>query len=194
MSRKRDKPYLSRHHAPYPLSKRRRPPPLSDDAVAYDRTDDSSSKSPATVVVMGLPQDCALLDIKSRFQIYGWISRTTMRHGGVAYVTFRSKESAEAAIAASVDPSFGIAIDSKRVQVMWANDPAPQWREAVSSKDSPNSSSSKLVRAEVPLSRRGRGNKLGSAIVKPNNSNSNSDSGLDVPFKGREIVAYDDIL
>ena len=83
-----------------------------------------------------------------------------------------------------------------QVQVMWANDPVPQWREAVSSKDSPNSSSSKLVRAEVPLSRRGRGNKLGSAIVKPNNSNSNSnsDSGLDLPFKGREIVAYDDIL
>ena len=77
-----------------------------------------------------------------------------------------------------------------QVQVMWANDPVPQWREAVSSKDSPNSSSSKLVGAEVPLSRRGRGNKLGSDIVKP----SNSDSGLDVPFKGREIVAYDDIL
>ena len=38
-----------------------------------------------------------------------------MRHGGVAYVTFRSKESAEAAIAASLDPSFGISIDSKRV-------------------------------------------------------------------------------
>ncbi|GFZ21583.1 hypothetical protein Acr_29g0007450 [Actinidia rufa] len=77
-----------------------------------------------------------------------------------------------------------------QVQVVWPNDPVPQWREAVSSKDSPNSSSSKLVRAEVPLSRHGRGNNLGSAIVKP----SNSDLGLDVPFKGREIVAYDDIL
>ena len=115
MSRKRDKTYHSRHHGPYRLSKRRRSPPLSDDAVEYALADYSSSKSPATVVVIGLPQDCALLDIKSRFQIYGWISRTTMRHGGVAYVTFRSKESAEAAIAASVDPSFGIAIDSKRV-------------------------------------------------------------------------------
>ncbi|PSR85042.1 RNA recognition motif domain protein, partial [Actinidia chinensis var. chinensis] len=78
------------------------------------------------------------------------------------------------------------------VQVVWPNDPVPQWREAVSSKDSPNSSSSKLVRAEVPLSRHGRGNKLGSAIVKP--SNGNSDFGLDVPFNGREIIAYDDIL
>ncbi|XP_057486000.1 uncharacterized protein At1g27050-like isoform X2 [Actinidia eriantha] len=192
MSRKRDKPYHSRHHGPYPLSKRRRPPPLSDDAVEYELPDYSSSKSPATVVVIGLPQDCALLDIKSRFQIYGCISRTTMQHGGAAYVTFRSKESAEAAITASVDPSFGISIDSKResisfssiskvrqaakdldrdhqsarsprrrseasgdsrwrsefrgwaaaqvqvkVQVVWPNDPVPQWREAVSSKDSP---------------------------------------------------------
>ena len=75
---------------------------------------------------------------------------------------------------------------------MWASDPVPQWREGVSQKDT---SSSKLVRAEVPLSRHGRGNKLGSAIVNPrNNSTSDSSKGLDVPFKGREIVAYDDIL
>ena len=62
-------------------------------------------------------------------------------------------------------------------------------------KDNTSSSSSKLLRAEVPLSRHGRGNKLASAIVNPrSNNNEGSSSVLDVPFRGREIVAYDDIL
>lgn len=79
---------------------------------------------------------------------------------------------------------------------MWATDPLAQWREGVvlgTSKDN-GSSSSKLLRAEVPLSRHGRGNKLASAIVNPKSGEGTSASGLDVPFRGREIVAYDDIL
>ncbi|KAL6969535.1 hypothetical protein U1Q18_029247 [Sarracenia purpurea var. burkii] len=196
MSRKRDKPYLSRH-VPYSLSKRRRPlpSPQSDDAVSDDRKDFSSAKSPATVVVTGLPPDYSLLDMKSRFQIYGCISRTIMPQGGVAYVTFRSKDSADSAIAASLDPSFGITIDSKRVQVMLATDPVPLWREGVFRRDGSNlsSSSSKLVRAEIPLSKRGRGNnKLGSTIVNPRNNS--RESGLDASFKGRKLIVYDDIL
>ena len=76
---------------------------------------------------------------------------------------------------------------------MWASDPVPQWREAVGHKD--GSSSSKLLKAGVPLSRHGRGNKLGSAIVDTReNKNGNGGLDVDVPFKGREIVAYDDIL
>jgi len=65
----------------------------------------------------------------------------------------------------------------------------------VSREDNPDSSSfssSKLVRAEVPLRRHGRGKKLESAVVNPR-SNTGA-SVVDVPFKGREIVAYDDIL
>lgn len=55
--------------------------------------------------------------------------------------------------------------------------------------------SSKLLKGETPLSRLGRGNKLSSAIVNPNAStSSNTSSLLDPPFKGREIVAYDDIF
>uniref|UniRef100_A0A5B6ZWR2 Putative Nucleotide-binding, alpha-beta plait n=1 Tax=Davidia involucrata TaxID=16924 RepID=A0A5B6ZWR2_DAVIN len=191
MSRKRDKPYISRH-VPYSLPKRRRPlPPPRHDAAADVLPESSSSKPPTTVIVIGVSPDCSVLDLKSRFEIYGCISRTRMDPGGVAYVTFRSKDSAESAIAASLDPSFGITLDSQKLQVMWANDSIPQWREGVRDKDNP-SSSSKLLKAEVPLSRHGRGNRLGSAIVNPRNNN--SDSGLDVPFKGREIVAYDDIL
>ncbi|XP_059648897.1 uncharacterized protein At1g27050 [Cornus florida] len=199
MSRKRDKPYLSRH-SPYSFPKRRRPlpTPQPDSAAADDdRPGNSSAKSLTTVIVIGISPDCSVLDLKSRFEIYGGISRTRMDPGGVAYITFRSKDAADSAIAASLDPSFGITLNSHRVQVMWANDPVPQWREGVGKKDS--ASTSKLLRAEVPLSRHGRGNRLGSAIVNPrssnnNNNNNNNDSGLDVPFKGREVVAYDDIL
>lgn len=54
---------------------------------------------------------------------------------------------------------------------------------------------SKLVRAEAPLRRHGRGNRLASAIGKTKSSEDGSGSSvLEVPFKGREIVAYDDIL
>lgn len=86
-----------------------------------------------------------------------------------------------------------------QVQVLWATDPLAQWREGVGvgvNKDNALSSSSKLLRAEVPLSRHGRGNKLASAIVNPrsNNNDGSSSSVIDVPFRGREIVAYDDIL
>lgn len=90
---------------------------------------------------------------------------------------------------------------------MWATDPVPQWREGVAKRDG---MPSKLVRAEIPLSRRGRNNKLGSAIVNPRDENNTNGSvkhdsnkkdggGNTVPrsnggFKGREIIAYDDIL
>ncbi|CAL5355130.1 unnamed protein product [Camellia sinensis] len=181
MSRKRDKPYTSRH-VPYSFPKRRRPlpppHPSSHSATSDDCHQNSAAKSPSTVVAIGLSPNCSLLDIKSRFQIYGSISRTTIHHGGVAYITFRSKSSAESAIAASLDPSFGITLDSNKVQVTWATDDVPQHKDST---DSFSSSSSKLVRAEVPLSRHGRGNKLGSALVNPRSNN--SDSGLDVSFK-----------
>lgn len=97
------------------------------------------------------------------------------------------------------------------------------WREGVG-KNKDRESVSKLVRAEVPLRRHGRGNRLASAIgntktnedassgsvleVRHGRSNrlastigntktsedASSDSVLEVPFRGREIVSYDDIL
>lgn len=77
---------------------------------------------------------------------------------------------------------------------MWATDPLAMWREGVG-KNKDNVSMSKLVRAEVPLRRHGRGNRLASAIGKAKSSEDGSGSSvLEVPFKGREIVAYDDIL
>ncbi|KAK9276066.1 hypothetical protein L1049_005597 [Liquidambar formosana] len=195
MSRKRDKPYPSRHDF-NSLPKRRRPlppaPPIATaDEGGDDRLDKRSSPPPA-VVVMGLSSNCSVLDLKSRFEIYGSISRIRIDRDGVGHITFRSKDFAESAIAAALDPSFGITLDSKRVQVLSASDPLCQWRKGVGhdgNKD--NGSSSKLLRAEAPLSRHGRGNKLSSSTVSPRSTNT---SGLDVPYKGREIIAYDDIL
>ncbi|KAH6763160.1 hypothetical protein C2S52_020593 [Perilla frutescens var. hirtella] len=211
--RKREKPYYSRH-APYSLPKRRRPLPL--DAAPPDDADTSfksstAAKVPTSVVVIGVPAECSVLDLKSRFEMYGPISRTRMEPDGVAYINFRSNEAAQSAVDAARDSSFPVTIQSTPVQVMWASDPVPKWEGGAGRKDG---LSSKLVRPEVPLSRHGRGNKLGSAIVNPrdeNNANknlsgdSNNDndlnsaaaigsSGIGVPFRGREIVAYDDIL
>lgn len=88
-----------------------------------------------------------------------------------------------------------------QVQVTWASDPVPQWREGVKKA---SSSSSKLLKPELPLSRHGRGNKLGSAIVtsrdevQKNDGNVTINKGgrkdLNVASRGREMVAYDDIL
>ncbi|GAV86462.1 RRM_1 domain-containing protein [Cephalotus follicularis] len=204
MRRKRDKLNTSRD-APTSLSKRRRPPPPPPPPPPPTANNDRPATKPApppAVVVMGLAPDCSVLDLKSRFQIYGPISRIRIDRGGVGSITYRTKDAAEAAISAALDASFGITLDSKRVQVLWATDPLAQWREGVGvgvNKEQTTSSSSlsKLVRAEVPLSRHGRGkfNKIASAIVNPaSSSSSGGDSLLDVPFKGREIVAYDDII
>ncbi|WRX14091.1 hypothetical protein QQP08_006578 [Theobroma cacao] len=160
MSRKRDKPYFSRL-GPASISKRRRP--LPPYPLPPPEDEDKPTPPPA-VVVMGLPPNCSVLDLKSRFEIYGPVSR--------------------------------IRINRDAVQVLWATDPLAKWREGVgvgANKDNGSSSSSKLLRPEVPLSRHGRGNKLASAIVNPRSSDDGS-SMLEVPFKGRGIVAYDDIL
>lgn len=216
MSRKRDRSSYSSRHVPYSFPKRRRPLPFQQDSIASDLDDSAPAPAPATVAVVGLPSDCSVLDLKSRFEIYGSISRTRMDPNGLAHITFRSHDSARSAVSAALDPSFAITLLSKPVQVMWASDPVPQWKEGVAKNEGTSSTAlplaSKLLRPEVPLSRRGRGNKLGSAIVNPgaqNNANGDTNdidnskkvvsgdeggSGLLKPFMGREIVAYDDIL
>lgn len=209
-SRKGDKSYNNNNnnnysrHAPYNFPKRRRPLPPDDPPIAADdHIHPTKTHTAAAVVITGLSSDCSVLDLKSRFEIYGSISRTRMDPDGVAYITFRSADAAESAINASLDPSFGITLNSSRVQVMWANDPVPQWREGVRKKEGGSSSLSKLLKPELPLSRHGRGNKLGSAVVNPKEDENNDAKtsihnsgriGLNVASKGREIVAYDDIL
>ncbi|XP_022726452.1 uncharacterized protein At1g27050-like [Durio zibethinus] len=195
MSRKRDKPYFSSYN-PASISKRRRPLPPHPAPPTEDEDNSAIKPTPRAVVIMGLPPNCSVLDLKSRFEIYGSISRIRINRDAVGYIAYRSKESAESAVAASLDSSFGITIDSKKVQVLWATDPLAQFTDGVGvgvNKDNGSSSSSKLLRPEVPLSRHGRGTKLASAIVNHRSTDDGS-SMLEVPFKGREIVAYDDIL
>ncbi|KAM7269485.1 hypothetical protein ACFE04_024982 [Oxalis oulophora] len=213
MSRKRDNSYFFSRNAP--ISKRRRPhPPHQFPATATDSQQGVSVKPspPPAVVVIGLSPNCSVLDLKSRFEIYGPISRTRILPNRVGSIYFRSKDAAEAAIAASLDPSFGITLDSNKVQVLWATDPLAQWRQGVDDVRKDNATSSKLVRAGTPLSRHGRGrggnnnnNRLASAIViNPNTTSDDAQDGgggggdddpkFDAPFKGRKIVAYDDIL
>ena len=109
MSRKRETPYHS-GQALHSLAKRRRPslPELAESAS-------TKPSSPVVVLVIGISLECFVLDLKSRFEIYGYISRIRIDRDGIGYVTFRSKDSADAAITASLDPSFGITIDSKKV-------------------------------------------------------------------------------
>ncbi|XP_010552598.1 PREDICTED: uncharacterized protein At1g27050 [Tarenaya hassleriana] len=200
MSSKRENPSPPRH-VPGRISKRRRPWGKGDDEI----TDKPIAKppSPPGLVITGLPDHCSVLELKSRFEIYGSISRIRVDRDGSGSVSFRTAESAEAAIAASLEPS-GISIDSKRLEVMWATDPLVKWREGVTGgkekrKTAPSlSSSSKLLRPEMPLRRHGRNNKLASAIVDPksitNDVVSASASVSGTEFTRREVVAYDDIL
>lgn len=108
MSRKRDRSaYFSRHDA----AKRRLPLP----EPAEEETPTMRPAPPSAVVVMGLPQDCSVLDLKSRFEIYGAISRIRIDRDAVGYITYRTKDSADAAIVAGLDPTFGITVNSKTV-------------------------------------------------------------------------------
>lgn len=69
------------------------------------------------------------------------------------------------------------------MQVCRGTDPSVQWRIGVQV-----SSTSRLLRAEKPLSKYGRSNKkLDIGAKNPTNTS-------ELPSKGREIVAYDDIF
>ncbi|CAH9146672.1 unnamed protein product, partial [Cuscuta epithymum] len=143
MDRKRDR-HSQYRRAPYSFPKRRRPlpPPAYDEASTVAAEDDllpetspASSKLPTTVVIIGVPAECSVLDLKSRFEIYGSISRTRMDPTGLGYITFRSKDSAESAMSASADATFPIILHSKPVQVMWASDPLPEQKEGASKRE-----------------------------------------------------------
>ncbi|KAH9606846.1 hypothetical protein KSS87_020254 [Heliosperma pusillum] len=188
MSRKREKPYFSPCQ-PYSNPKRRRPRSPSPE----DKPQDKPAAPPA-LLILGLPSGCSVLDLKARFEIYGPISRIRINPLGVGSISFRTFSAADSAVAASLDPSFPISIDSHPVQVMWASENKDDDAgENVNEKRRTNSNLSKLLKRETPLSGHGRVKRLSSAIVNPNTTISQS-TVLDPPFKHREIVAYDDIL
>ncbi|CAN7050246.1 hypothetical protein BRARA_G00945 [Brassica rapa] len=187
MSRKRENPYTYRH-TPARISKRRRPwaPPPSLETNEIIDKPTAKPPPPPALVVSGLPANCSVLELKSRFEIYGSISRIRIDKDGVGSVSYRTAESAEAAIAGSHEPSFGISIDSKKLEVAWATDPLVGEEKE---KTSPWLSS-KLVRAEMSLRKHGRRNRLASTIVNPRSQSPATRREV----KDRDIVAYDDIL
>ncbi|KAG0496957.1 hypothetical protein HPP92_001648 [Vanilla planifolia] len=144
----------------------------------------SSAQQPHAVMVTGLPVDCTVLELKSRLEMYGSISRIRIDVNCVGYVTFRSDVAAQAAIAASLDPAFGIVIRSNKILVVRASDPLIHWRLGVGS-----FTSSRLVRAEKSLSKLGRTKKLiipGTTTVTKN--------ATELSCKEREIKTYDDLF
>lgn len=140
-----------------------------------DRNNINKTNASSLVLVGGLPDGCTVLELKSRFEMYGAISRIRI-DGSSGFITFRSQDSARAAISASLDSAFGITVRSRKVHVCPVTDPS------AGMKFSP----SRLLRAEVPLSKHGRSNKKITAAV--------TGRVMGMPFKEREIIAYDDIL
>ncbi|PKA57377.1 Uncharacterized protein AXF42_Ash013564 [Apostasia shenzhenica] len=177
---KRSKPTLSSS-----MAKRLRPPPvdvggIADPFPAVLRSSPSSS----AVMVTDLPHDCTVLELKSRLEMYGPISRIRIDVNGCGYVTFRSDQAAEAAIAASQDPAFGIAIASQKVLVVRASDPMTHWRIGVGA-----SATSKLLRAAKPLRKHGTSKKQ----IIPGASGTENGQAY-VSYTEREIRAYDDLF
>ncbi|WOK97132.1 hypothetical protein Cni_G05840 [Canna indica] len=164
-------------------SKRHRPslpPPEAAEGEAP-----AASSSPSLVMVTGLPYDCTVLELKSHLEVYGPISRTRIDVDCRGFVTFRSNQAAEAAIAASMDPTIGVSIRSKKVLVVRAIEDPLQAKKGV--RISPTS---KLLRPEMPLSKYGRSNKklgAGTAVEI-------TKSRAEIPSESREIVAYDDLF
>ncbi|XP_064996359.1 uncharacterized protein At1g27050-like [Musa acuminata AAA Group] len=187
---------------PASLSKRlRRPPPT--EAAEGEPAEATAAASPSVVLVTGLPADCTVLELKSRLEMYGPISRTRIDVDGRGFVTFRSDHAAEAAISASLDPAFGVTVRSKKVLVVRASDPIPAKMGAGISSTSRLlraeipakmgagiSSTSRLLRAEIPLSRHGPSKEKLDAGATAERSK----SGPEVSHDGREIIAYDDLF
>ncbi|URE19201.1 hypothetical protein MUK42_11859 [Musa troglodytarum] len=169
---------------PFPasLSKRLRRQ-LQPDTAEGDPAAAAASSSPSLVMVSGLPADCTVLELKSRLEMFGPISRTRIDVDGRGYVTFRSDHAAEAAIAASLDPTFGLSVRSKKVLVVRTNDPLPIETGVKISLPS------KLLRAEIPLSRLGRSKKL-----NPGMSTESTKNRSKIPHTSREIIAYHDLF
>ncbi|XP_020594642.1 uncharacterized protein At1g27050 isoform X1 [Phalaenopsis equestris] len=170
---------------PSSLTKRLRLPLSNGEALDLPAAGErgSSLSSPSSIMVTGLPLDCTVLELKSRFEMYGPISRTRIDENCSGYVTFRSDQAADAAMAASIDPTFGIAIRSSKLQVVRASDPVTHWRIGVGA-----SSTSKLVRPGKPLSKLGRTKKpIFSGTITAKN-------GPELSHTERKIRAYDDLF
>ena len=116
MNRKRDKPYFSSRRVPASASKRRPPlPPQAEEPEEAELDKPTFKPPPSALVIMGLPPNSSVLDLKSRFEIYGSISRIRIDRDAIGHVAYRTADAAQAAVDAALDSSFGITLHSKKV-------------------------------------------------------------------------------
>ncbi|XP_031488069.1 uncharacterized protein At1g27050 [Nymphaea colorata] len=160
-----------------------------DKKAQLPNTASTSGRDSAVLIVSDLPAGCTVLELKTRFEMFGSVSRVKIEQNlGFGYITFRLRDSAELAIMTSRNPLYPISIGNKQVHVSWANDPLPQWRAGVGLSMQKDGSTSKLLRAEVPLSRHGKTSRRLGDDKLTSRKDPNS------IHKGREIIAYDDLL
>ncbi|KAL5722575.1 hypothetical protein ACHQM5_006082 [Ranunculus cassubicifolius] len=193
MARKRQRPYYTENPSSSISKKPRFKPSIPSfkpETPQIEEETKSTRQITSMVLVNGLCQNCSVLNLKSCLEIYGDISRIRIDNG-IGYVNFRSKEFAEAAIDASLDPDIGISVDDQKVVLSWPEESLPQWREGVRLSVKERLSSSKLLQPEIPLSKHGRGKKL---VGSSNDTILPRNGRLDNSYKPRDIIAYDDLF
>lgn len=154
-----------------------------------------SKNNNAMVYVDNLGSETSVYELKCRFEGFGSISRAKIADkSGHGFVTFRAKESAEAAIRAALDP-HGIIIRNKRVLVSWVNDSLPPWKMGNEVSKLSKDVLSKKVPYKIPHGREGRsGNR--EAVLAAATAAAGLRRGItiaDTVRHVREVVSYDDL-
>lgn len=148
-----------------------------------------------SLLVPCLCSETSVYELKCRFEGFGSISRAKIADkSGHGFVTFRAKESAEAAIRAALDP-HGIIIRNKRVLVSWVNDSLPPWKMGNEVSKLSKDVLSKKVPYKIPHGREGRsGNR--EAVLAAATAAAGLRRGItiaDTVRHVREVVSYDDL-
>jgi RNA recognition motif-containing protein len=162
-----------------------------DEAAIFKR----SKNNNAMVYVGNLSPETSVYELKCRFEGFGSISRAKIADkSGHGFVTFRSKEFAEAAIRAAIDP-HGIIIRNKRVLVSWANDSLPPWKMGIEVSKLSKDVLSKKVPYKIPHGREGRGGNRAAVLAAATAAAGlrRGNTSADTVRHDREVVSYDDL-
>nr|CAD1828011.1 unnamed protein product [Ananas comosus var. bracteatus] len=146
----------------------------------------SSAGAPSVVIVTGIPGDCTVLELKSRLEIYG-PSPAPASTPPMAWGTSPSAPPPRRRRRRRLTRPRPRRRRPIQEGVCGAGERSlQQWKTGVGA----SPSLSKLLRPETPLSKHGRSNKK----LNPNTTIPSERREPDLSFKGREIVAYDDLF